>query len=149
MPKRATLDEDRGTVLEELPPRSEQPEHGDNGSFSATALRGFVAEYENEGEQIGAILAKARTDCQPHIDQQKAIAKKAAEAGIEKKVFRAKLGERRLLRRADAVRGTLSERGQDLFDEMTQALEKLAHEVSTMDPEARAAHLAALAEEEG
>lgn len=144
MPKRATLEEDgKDTILKDLPPT----EPASNGSFDHTQLRGFVAEYENEGEKIRAILEKARTECQPHIDQQKAIAKEAAEAGVDKKVFKAKMSERRFLRRADHVRATLSERGQDLFDEVSLALGKLANEVASMDPEARAAHLAALAEE--
>lgn len=92
-----------------------------NGMNEA-ALKGFVSEFEHEQSLIDEIMDNAKAACQPHIDQQKAIAKAAAEAGVEKKPFRAKIRERALKRRADGCRGTLSEAQQAIFDEISQKL---------------------------
>lgn len=90
--------------------------------MSEGALKGFVAEYEAEQEKIDAIMRDAQVACQPHIDQQKAIKKAAAEAGIPKKPFSAKIRERSLKRRAEAVTDSLSEEQKAVFAEISAKL---------------------------
>ena len=86
-------------------------------------VRGFFKEAEAEMDEIDSIMADAVAKCQPHKDQIKEIIKEAAESsGIPKKVFRTKLRERSLLRRADACRGSLSAAQQDEFDLVSEAL---------------------------
>ena len=86
------------------------------------ALKGYIAEYEDEQGQIDEIMSNAAAACQPHIDQQKAIKKAAAEAGIPKKPFSAKIRERSLMRRAEGCREILSEEQRAIFDEMSAKL---------------------------
>ena len=114
MPRTAKIDDDatNGATVHASPV---------NG-MNEGALKGFVSEYEHEQAQIDEIMDNAKAACQPHIDQQKAIAKAAAEAGVEKKPFRAKIRERALKRRAEGCRGTLSEAQQAIFDEISQKL---------------------------
>ena len=80
---------------------------------SERACRAFVEDFEDEQHALSEILLKARLDCQPHIDRQKDIAKEAAEAGIEKRVFKAKLRERSHLRKAEAVTAPLTDRQKE------------------------------------
>jgi hypothetical protein len=75
------------------------------------------------------------------LDEIKAIKKAAAEAGIPKKVFSAKLRERSLLRKADAVRGTLSEEQQEFFDEVTVKLGELSESIGPLGQAALEKHL--------
>ena len=114
MPRRASLDDD---VREPL-----VDESAGNGGINEHLLKGYVAEWEDEAAQIGAIMTEARVKCQPHIDRQKEISSDAAEAGIEKKAFKAKLRERSLKRRADAVTNDLSERQKEIFAEISLKL---------------------------
>lgn len=112
-----------------------------HNGISEPQLKGFVSEYENEQAEIDAIMERARTDCQPHVDQMKAIAKEAAEAGIEKKAFKAKIRERALRRKADGCRSVLSERQQDVFDEISVKLGDLAESIGPLGKAALEAHL--------
>lgn len=86
------------------------------------ALKGFVAEYEDEQEKIDKIMRDATAACEPHVTQQKAIKKAAAEAGIPKKPFSAKIRERSLLRRAEHVTDSLSEEQKSIFAEISAKL---------------------------
>jgi hypothetical protein len=90
-----------------------------SNDFNDKLCKGFVADYEQEQEEIESIMEAARVQCQPHVDRLKEISKEAAECGIEKKAFKAKLAERSLLRRADAKRSTLSDRQREVFDRMS------------------------------
>lgn len=92
-----------------------------NGMNEA-ALKGFVAEYEDEQEKIDKIMADAAIACQAHKDQQKEIKKAAAEAGIPKKPFSAKIRERSLRRRAERVTDALSEDQKAIFAEISSKL---------------------------
>lgn len=96
--------------------------HTSVNGINEAALKGFVAEFEDEQEKIDQIMRDAREACQPHIDSQKKIAKAAAEAGVAKRPFKAKIRERALKRRAEGCRGTLSEEQQAIFDEISQKL---------------------------
>jgi hypothetical protein len=114
MARTAKLDESdvgEGTVHPDL-----------SNEFTDTVVKGFVADYENEQSEIDVILENARVACQPHVDRMKEIAKEAAECGIEKKAFKAKLRERTLRRKADKCRATLSERQQEVFDDISTKL---------------------------
>jgi len=113
MPKQATMPDD--TTGATVHPAAV------NG-MSEGALKGFVAEYEDEQGKIDAIMRDAATACQPHLDQQKAIKKAAAEAGIPKKPFSAKIRERSLLRRAEQVTDSLSEEQKSIFAEISAKL---------------------------
>lgn len=99
---------------------------GHNG-YNREQIEGYVNEFEEHDEAIAEIMRKAREACQPHVDDQKAIVKAAAEnAHVPKKVFRAMLRERSLERKRDAVRGTLSEDQQETLDQVKHALGILA-----------------------
>lgn len=114
MPKQATMPDD-ATDGRTIHPAAM------NG-MSEGALKGFVAEYEDEQSKIDEIMRNAASACQPHIDQQKAIKKAAAEAGIPKKPFSAKIRERSLKRRAEAVTDSLSEEQKAVFAEISAKL---------------------------
>lgn len=86
------------------------------------ALKGFVAEYEDEQSKIDEIMRNATAACEPHVTQQKAIKKAAAEAGIPKKPFSAKLRERALKRKAEHVTDMLSEDQKEIFAEISAKL---------------------------
>jgi len=87
--------------------------------MSEGALKGFISEYEDEQGKIDDIMRDAKAACQPHVDQQKAIKKAAAESGIPKKPFGAKIRERSLKRRAEHVTDDLSEEQLAIFAEIT------------------------------
>lgn len=82
----------------------------------------FVNQYEKLDNQIDKIAAQAAKDMQPFKDDQKAIKKRAAESGIPKKEFTSVLRERKLRRKAEAVRASLNENQQDTFDRIKLAL---------------------------
>ena len=92
-----------------------------NGMNEA-ALKGFVAEHEYEQDRIDKIMSDAKAACQPHVDNQKAIRKAAAEAGIPKKPFAAKLSERTLRRKAERVTDKLSDAQKAIFAEISAKL---------------------------
>lgn len=96
--------------------------HSAVNGMNEGALKGFVSEYENEQDEIDKIMADAKAACQPRIDQQKAIKKAAAEAGIPKKPFSAKIRERSLKRRAEHVTDSLSEEQKEVFAEISAKL---------------------------
>lgn len=114
MPRTAKIDEDatNGATVHASPV---------NG-MNEGALKGFVSEYEHEQSKIDEIMRNAAAACQSHIDQQKAIKKAAAEAGIPKKPFSAKIRERSLKRRAEAVTDSLSEEQKAVFAEISAKL---------------------------
>ena len=117
MPRRAEM-KDEGQVL------ADQTKTGSN-ELSATQLQGIVNEYEELTQQIDKIYEDARVAAQPLIDQQKDIVKRAAEMGAEKKALKAKLRERQLRRKADAVTDSLSERQREVFAEISAKLNDL------------------------
>lgn len=96
--------------------------HSTVNGMNEAALKGFVAEYEDEQKKIDQIMRDAREACQPFVDQQKEIKKAAAEAGIPKKPFSAKIRERSLRRRADQVTDSLSEEQKAIFAEISAKL---------------------------
>jgi uncharacterized protein (UPF0335 family) len=117
MPRRARM-KDEGQVHEDL------TKAGSN-ELSATELQGFVNEYEELTAEIDKIYEDARVAAQPLVDHQKDILKRAAEMGAEKKALRAKLRERQLRRKADAVTDSLSERQREVFAEISAKLNDL------------------------
>jgi hypothetical protein len=99
---------------------------GSNG-FDPELLKSMVVECEEHDEAMEEIMRKAREACQPHVDEIKAIKKRAAEENhVPKKVFSAALRERKLLRKAGAVRGSLSDEQADTYDHVKHALGMLA-----------------------
>ena len=117
MPRRAEM-KDEGQVHEDL------TKAGSN-ELSATELQGFVNEYEELSAEIDKLYEDARVAAQPLVDQQKDIIKRASEMGAEKKALRAKLRERSLRRKADAVTNSLSERQREVFAEISAKLNDL------------------------
>lgn len=114
MPRTAKVDESD---------RAEGAIHPDlSNDFNDSLLKGFVADMEGEQAAIDKIMELARINCQPHVDRMKEIAKEAAECGLEKKAFKAKLRERSLERKAHMCRAVLSERQQEVFDRMSGML---------------------------
>ena len=113
MPKRSTISEDNGTVH-----ASTERTNGINEG----QLKGFVSEIEAELDKINVIMKAAQENCQPHVDQIKAIKKGAAEAGIPKKPLAAKIRERGLKKKAETCRETLSEEQQEIFDQISAKL---------------------------
>ena len=99
-----------------------QDETKRTNGLNESQVKGFFAEAEDEMASIDEIMREATEKCQVHKDRIKEIAKEAAESGVPKKVFRTKLRERSLLRRADACRDTLSEAQRDEYDLVSQAL---------------------------
>jgi hypothetical protein len=115
MVKTAKVDESdkaEGTVHKDL-----------SNDFNDSLCKGFVADYEQTQNAIDKIMEAARVQCQPHLDKLKDIAKEAAECGIEKKAFKAKLRERSLERKASKCRDVLSERQREVFDKMSGFLQ--------------------------
>jgi hypothetical protein len=96
-----------------------------SNSFTADVLQGFVKDYEAEQGEIDVIMDRARAACQPHLDRMKELVKDAAECGIEKKAFKAKLRERTHLRKAENVSASLSDRQKEVFAEITTKLSAL------------------------
>ncbi len=96
-----------------------------SNSINEEALNGYVSEYEEEDSKIAEIMLNARKSCQPHVDQKKAILKEAAEHGIDKAPFKAKLAQRKDLRKAENRRSVLNEKQQADFDAITAALGEL------------------------
>jgi len=96
--------------------------HSSVNGMNEAALKGFIAEIEDEKFKIDEIMRNAAQACQPHIDNIKEIKKSAEEAGIAKKPLNAKLRERSLKRKAEGCRETLSEAQRALFDEISQKL---------------------------
>lgn len=117
MPRRAKM-KDEGQVHEDL------TKAGSN-ELSATELQGFVNEYEELSAEIDKLYEDARVAAQPLVDQQKDIIKRASEMGAEKKALRAKLRERSLRRKADAVTNSLSDRQREVFAEISAKLNDL------------------------
>ena len=113
MPKQATMPDDTTGAKVHVSPV--------NG-MNEGALKGYVAEYEDEQAKIDKIKTDARMAIQPYIDQQKAIKKEAAEAGVPKKVFSAKIRERKLKRQAENVTDGFTEEQNALFAEISQKL---------------------------
>jgi len=109
---------DEGQVHEDL------TKAGSN-ELSATELQGFVNEYEELSAEIDKLYEDARVAAQPLVDQQKDIIKRASEMGAEKKALRAKLRERSLRRKADAVTNSLSDRQREVFAEISAKLNDL------------------------
>jgi uncharacterized protein (UPF0335 family) len=93
-----------------------------SNGISKQQLTDFVTEYEAEVTNIDAIMADAVLACQPHKDQMKEITKAAAEAGVPKKVFKAKLNERRHLRKAEQADHALSDEMKEIYAEVSQKL---------------------------
>jgi hypothetical protein len=116
MPKTANIDEEA----------SEKTVHAarDNG-VDEKKLKSFIIEYEACEAKIDEINEAAVKKCQPHKDEQKRIAKQAAQDGMTKEVFAAKLRERKHLRKAQLVTISLNPGQRDLFDEFTQKLTDL------------------------
>jgi hypothetical protein len=99
---------------------------GGNG-FDSELLKSMVAECEEHEEAMEKIMRDAREACQPHVDEVKAIKKRAAEEnGVPKKVFSAALRERKILRKAETVRSTLSDDQAETYDQVKHALGMLA-----------------------
>jgi hypothetical protein len=98
---------------------------GRNG-FDPADVERRVSAYESVQDIIDAAMLRARESCQPHRDDLKQIKKDAADEGhIPKKVFAAKLRERRLKRQADAIRQKLDMTDQETFDQLSSALGEL------------------------
>src|SRR4051794_2941807 len=116
MPRRPKRDES-GTVHEASPPKA-----GGNG-FDPDKVQGYFARADELHECMDEIMRQAREDCQPHVDDVKELIKEASEAGgIPKKVFRAMLGKRRALRKADNADHALSDEQKLTFERLELAL---------------------------
>ncbi len=96
--------------------------HSIGNGMNETLLKGYVNSVEEEEAKINAIMAAAAKQCQPHIDEIKAIKKAAAENGIPKKPLNAKLAERKFLRKAEQVTDALNDDQKDIFAEISLKL---------------------------
>lgn len=114
MPKSAKFDENDTTGAAII--------HDAVNGINEALLKGYVESIEGEDAKIEAIMRKAQADCQPHVDEIKAIKKAAAENDIPKKPLSAKLKERSLLRKAEGVTSALSDEQKSIFDEISAKL---------------------------
>jgi type IV secretory pathway VirJ component len=114
MPKSAKFDENDTTGTATI--------HSVVNGINEALLKGYVESIEGENAKIEAIMEKARADCQPFVDEIKAIKKAAAENDIPKAPLSAKLRERALKRKADGCRTKLNEDQQSIFDEISAKL---------------------------
>lgn len=96
--------------------------HYIHNGMNEALLKGYVNSIEEEAAKIAAIMEAAAKQCQPHLDEIKAIKKAAAENGIPKKPLSAKLAERKLLRKAEHVADGLSDDQKDIFAEISLKL---------------------------
>lgn len=101
--------------------------HATVNGLDEAALKAFATEIEDEMSKISTIRKNAKSACQPHLDKIKELKKDAAEAGIAKKAFSAKLRERSLLRRAEGVTDSLTEAGKAAFAEISAKLPLFQH----------------------
>jgi len=90
--------------------------------YDSEAVKSFVERIETVQGEIDEIRQAAKDECQPHREDIEAIKKEAHDAGISRAALNAKLQERRLRRKADSVRGNLTEQVQDNFDQLSKAL---------------------------
>lgn len=91
MPRKAKSDDTEGKVIQLT------------NALKPDQVKPFVDRVEQSQADIDAIMEKARKNCQPFRDGIKEIIKEAAEAGLEKKIFRAVISKRRKLRNAEAA----------------------------------------------
>lgn len=102
--------------------KSEKPDDPKPASINRDKAEKYVSAWESLDAKIDKALAQAAKDVQPFKDDQKAIVKRAAENGIPKAEFKAVLRERKLRRKADAVRGSLNKNQQETYDVLKVAL---------------------------
>jgi len=94
--------------------------------YDPELTREFVDRCEEVQFQIDDIMAKAQNQCAPLREDVAEIKKDAHDKGLPRAELNAVLRKRRLLRKADGVRGSLSENQQDNFDQLEQALGMLS-----------------------
>lgn len=98
-----------------------------SGTFDASKVPSYVERVEDVQSQIDEIMEDAREKCAPLREDIEAIKKEAHEEfSIPRRELNAKISERKLRRKADAVRGRLSPEQQDNFDIMSKSLGELA-----------------------
>lgn len=106
----------------------------DDGSGSAVrsngydpeAVKGFVSRIENLETEIELEKAdfKEKT-IDPLKSDIKNVVEQAEAAGIPKKELKAKLRQRAMMRKAEAIRGKLASYEQTNFDNLSRALGEL------------------------
>lgn len=101
--------------------------HAGRNGYDAKKLTGYCEEIEGQQAKIDAIMQEAKDKCAPMREEITAIKKAANENdGIPRREFNAVLQVRKLDRKSEQVRETLSEEQQDEFDQMCLALGMLA-----------------------
>lgn len=94
--------------------------------YDPELTREFVDRCEEVQGEIDGIMDAAKAKCAPLREDVAAIKKEANDKGLPRAELNAVLRKRRLLRKADGVRGSLSENQQDNFDQLEQALGMLS-----------------------
>jgi len=90
--------------------------------YDSDMVRSYVERIETLQEEIDEKMQAAKDECQPLREDIGGVKTEAHEAGIPRKELNAKLQERRLRRKADAVRGMLTDEQAENFDQLSKAL---------------------------
>lgn len=90
--------------------------HAKTNGATEEMCKGFVSEHEDEQIKIDNINRDAVKAAAPYRARQVEIAKEAAESGVPKKVFNARINERKKLRDAALIRDGLNEDQKIDFD---------------------------------
>lgn len=131
MPRRPKLDE--GQTLTEVP--------ATNG-LTDQEIAELIEASEAEQAQIDELMSEATEACQVHRDEMKAIAKRAAESGLQKRAFACMLKKRKAQRRADTAASSLNDKAREDFERIAAALARLANELGPLGQAAQAHHQA-------
>lgn len=95
--------------------------------FDAEKVGPYVDRIENLQDEIDGIMLEAREKCEPLRADIAGIKKDSREEdSIPARELNSVIRKRRLLRKADGVRESLSEEQQQNFDDMEKALGMLA-----------------------
>lgn len=93
---------------------------------TAKTAKSFLERIESVQADIDKIKADAAEECAPLYDDIASIKREAHDAGIPRREFNSLISERKLLKKAEALRASLSEDQQHNFDQMKLALGDLA-----------------------
>ena len=108
---------------------------GRNG-FDPDLVSSLCEQIETVQASIDKIMANAKEECAPLREDIQALKQEAVDQDIPRQAFNAVLSERRLQRKAEAIRGKLTEKVQDDYDQLRHALGMLAEEAMSDGAEA-------------
>lgn len=93
-----------------------------SNGYDPEHTQAYVDRIEETQGEIDAIMQEAKDKCAPLREDIAEVKKEAHDAGLPRKELNAVVSKRRLLRKADEIRGTLSDEQADNFDQLEQAL---------------------------